>query len=217
MLLSSSQAQSLAHFVCVWSTALPPSEKAISVKQKTHTPTHKTREVRVTVFPGPHSLHNRSLRLRCFCCLFHARRLCPLLWRAETGGWLAGKKPQKTHILSSTHPGTAVGGARAWRWKLIMAVSLFVHCKIAYFYSVTTEKWLVVSLPNFVTIRTHFSISCKIFSWIRPTKLKIHAMEFCDFIKDSVSPSGLFVPCSLTVTSTWRPRMTAHCPIGERH
>ena len=95
---------------------------------------------------------------------------------------------------------------------------LFVHCKIAYFYSVTAEKWLIVSLPNFVTIRrTHFSISCKIFSWIRSTKLKIRAMEFCDFIKDSVSPSGLFVPCSLTVTSTWRPRLTAHCPIGERH
>ena len=60
-------------------------------------------------------------------------------------------------------------------------------------------------------------ISCKIFSWIRSTKLKKHAMEFCDFIKDSVSPSGLFVPCSLTVTSMWWPRLTAHCPIGERH
>ena len=113
------------------------------------------------------------------------------------------------------------GHCRRWRSRMevkIMAGSLFVHCKIAYFYSVTAEKWLIVSLPNFVTIRrTHFSISCKIFSWIRSTKLKIHAMEFCDFIKDSVSPSGLFVPCSLTVTSTWRPRLTAHCPIGERH
>ena len=113
------------------------------------------------------------------------------------------------------------GHCRRWRSRMevkIMAVSLFVHCKIAYFYSVTAEKWLIVSLPNFVTIRmTHFSVSCKIFSWIRLTKLKIHAMEFCDFIKDSVSPSGLFVPCSLTVTSTWRPRLTAHCPIGERH
>ena len=113
------------------------------------------------------------------------------------------------------------GHCRRWRSRMevqIMAGSLFVHCKIAYFYSVTAEKWLIVSLPNFVTMRrTHFSISCKIFSWIRSTKLKIHAMEFCDFIKDSVSPSGLFVPCSLTVTSTWRPRLTAHCPIGERH
>ena len=113
------------------------------------------------------------------------------------------------------------GHCRRWRSRMevkIMAGSLFVHCKIAYFYSVTAEKWRIVSLPNFVTIRrTHFSISCKIFSWIRSTKLKIHAMEFCDFIKDSVSPSGLFVPCSLTVTSTWRPRLTAHCPIGERH
>ena len=94
----------------------------------------------------------------------------------------------------------------------------FVHCEIAYFYSMTVEKWLVVSLPNFVTIRrTHLSISCKIFSWFRTTTLKIHAMEFCDFIKDSVSSSGLFVPCLLTMTSTWRPRLTAHCPIGERH
>ena len=113
------------------------------------------------------------------------------------------------------------GHCRRWRSRMevkIMAGSLFVHCKIAYFYSVTAEKWLIVSLPNFVTMRrTHFSISCKIFSWICSMKLKMHAMEFCDFIKDSVSPSGLFVPCSLTVTSTWRPRLTAHCPIGERH
>ena len=113
------------------------------------------------------------------------------------------------------------GHCRRWRSRMevkIMAGSLFVHCKIAYFYSVTADKWLIVSLPNFVTIRrTHFSVSCKIFSWIRLTELKIHAVEFCDFIKDSVSPSGLFVPCSLTVTSTWRPRLTAHCPIGERH
>ena len=113
------------------------------------------------------------------------------------------------------------GHCRRWRSRMevkIMAGSLFVHCKIAYIYLVTAEKWLVVSLPNFVMIRmTHLPISCKIFSWIRTTKLKIHAMEFCDFIKDSVSPSGLFVPCSLTVTITWRPRLTAHCPIRERH
>ena len=113
------------------------------------------------------------------------------------------------------------GRCRRWRLRMevkIMAGSLFVHCKIAYFYSVTAEKWLVVSLPNFVTIRrTHLSISCKMFRWIRWTKLKIHAMEFCYFIKNFVSPSGLFVPCSLTATSTWQPRLTAHCPIGERH
>ena len=113
------------------------------------------------------------------------------------------------------------GHCRRWRSRMevkIMAGSLFVHCKIAYFYSVTTKKWLVVSLPNFLTIReTHLSISCNIFSSIRTTKLKIHAIEFCDFIKDFVVPSGLFVPCSLTVTRTWRPRLTAHCPIGERH
>ena len=30
------------------------------------------------------------------------------------------------------------------------------------------------------------------------TKLKIHAMEFCDFKKNFVVPIGLFVPCSLT-------------------
>ena len=78
------------------------------------------------------------------------------------------------------------GHCRRWRSRMevkIMAGSLFVHCKIVYIYSVTAEKWLVVSLPNFVTIRrTHLSISCKIFSWIRTTKLKIYAMEFCDFI-----------------------------------
>ena len=113
------------------------------------------------------------------------------------------------------------GHCRRWRSRMevkIMAGSLFVHYKIAYFYSVPTKKWLVVSLPNFLTMRkTHLSKSCKIFSSIRTTKLKIHAIEFCDFIKDFVVPSGLFVPCSLTVTRTWRPRLTAHCPIGERH
>ena len=76
---------------------------------------------------------------------------------------------------------------RRWRSRMevkIMAGSLFVHCKIAYFYSVTAEKWLIVSLPNFVTIRrTHFSISCKIFSWIRWTKLKIHVRFYKGFCK----------------------------------
>ena len=54
------------------------------------------------------------------------------------------------------------GHCRRWRSRMevkIMAGSLFVHCKIAYFYSVTAEKWLIVSLPNFVTIRRiHFHI-----------------------------------------------------------
>ena len=123
---------------------------------------------------------------------------------------------------ASTHSFVYTSGhCRRWRSRMevyIMVGSLFVHCKIAYFYSVTAAKWLIVSLPNFVTIkRTHFYISCQIFSWIRSTKLKILAMEFCDFIKDSVSRSGLFVLCSLTVTSTWRPSLTAHCPIRERH
>ena len=53
------------------------------------------------------------------------------------------------------------GHCRRWRSRMevkIMAGSLFVHCKIAYFYSLTVEKWLIVSLPNIVTIRrTHFS------------------------------------------------------------
>ena len=118
--------------------------------------------------------------------------------------WFRQVKPSLCQFNSFVYTS---GHCRRWRSRMevkIMAGSLFVHCKIAYFYSVTAEEWLIVSLPNFVTIRTHFSISCKIFSWIRSTKLKIHAMEFCDFIKDSVSPSGLFVPCSLTVTSTWR-------------
>ena len=96
----------------------------------------------------------------------------------------------------------------------IIAVYLFVHCKVAYFYSVTAAKGRIVSLPYFVTIRrTHFPISCQMFSWIRSMKLKIHAMEFFDFIKDSVSQCGLFVPCSLTITSTWRPSLTAHCRV----
>ena len=100
----------------------------------------------------------------------------------------------------------------------IVAGSLFVHCKIAYFYSVTAEKWLVLSLPNFVTLRkTILSILCKSIGWIWTTKLKIHAMEFSDFTKDFVVQSVLFVPCSLTVTSTWQLKLTAHCPIGEPH
>ena len=138
------------------------------------------------------------------------------------GGRLNKKDGLTRYVNSHGHSSVYTSGhCRRWRSRMevkIMAGSLFVHCKIAYFYSVTAEKWLIVSLPNFVTIRRiHFSISCKICSWIRSTKLEIHAMEFCDFIKDSVSPSGLFVPCSLTVTSTWRPRLTAYCPIGERH
>ena len=149
---------------------------------------------------------------------------CYFSWPAVRGPWgeyhtsWVSCPPQRalTHSFVYTS-----GHCRRWRSRMevkIMAGSLFIHCKIAHFYSVTAENWLIVSLPNFVTIRrTHFSISCKIFSWIRSKKLKIHALEFCDFIKDSVSPSGLFVPCSLTVTSTWRPRLTAHCPIGERH
>ena len=151
------------------------------------------------------------------------RSSCILHDRVATGWYLSTLLTHwLTEMIYIIHSFVYTSGhCRRWRSRMevkIMAVSLFVHCKIAYFYSVTAEKWLIVSLPNFVTIRrTHFSVSCKIFSWIRLTKLKIHAMEFCDFIKDSVSPSGLFVPCSLTVTSTWRPRLTAHCPIGERH
>ena len=139
------------------------------------------------------------------------------LWRPyATPDWLWFWHANKIYSFVYTS-----GHCRRWRSRMevkIMAGSLFVHCKIAYFYSVTTKKWLVVSLPNFLTMRkTHLSKSCKIFSSIRTTKLKIHAIEFCDFIKDFVVPSGLFVPCSLTVTRTWRPRLTAHCPIGERH
>ena len=112
------------------------------------------------------------------------------------------------------------GHCRRWRSRMevkIMAGSYLFIAKLHIF-----TRWQQRSDSSYhfqiLTIRrTHFSISCKICSWIRSTKLKIHAMEFCDFIKDSVSPSGLFVPCSLTVTSTWRPRLTAHCPIAERH
>ena len=35
----------------------------------------------------------------------------------------------------------------------IVAGSLFVHWKIAYFNLMATEQWLVVSLPYFVTMR----------------------------------------------------------------
>ena len=49
-------------------------------------------------------------------------------------------------------------------------------------------------------------------------KFKIHTVEFRNFIKDFVNPTGLFkVPCALAVTSMWRPRLTIHCSIGERH
>ena len=150
-------------------------------------------------------------------CFWLHNQWCNNAHSCQTAWWGLDKGGHElTHSFVYTS-----GHCRRWRSRMevkIMTGSLFVHRKIAYFYSLTAEKWLVESLPNFVTIRrTHLSISCKIFSWIRTTKLKIHAMEFCDFIKDSVSPSGLFVPCSLTVTSTWRPRLTAHCPIGERH
>ena len=88
-----------------------------------------------------------------------------------------------------------------WRSRLevkIVAGSLFVHCKTAYFYSVTEEKWLVVSLPNFVTMsKTYLSISCKIFSWICMMKLEIHVMEFCDFYKGFCGPEW-FICTSLT-------------------
>ena len=67
------------------------------------------------------------------------------------------------------------GQRRRWRSRMevkIVAGSLLVHCKIAYFHSVTAEKWLVVSIPNFLTMRkTPLSISCKFFSWICTTKL----------------------------------------------
>ena len=113
------------------------------------------------------------------------------------------------------------GHCRRWRSRKevkIVAGLVFFHCKIAYFYSVTVEKWLVVSLPNLMTMRkTRLSIPCKFFGLIRMTKFEIHAMKFCDFIKDFVVLSGLFVPRPLTVKSTRRPRLKAPCQIGERH
>ena len=84
------------------------------------------------------------------------------------------------------------GHWRRWRLHMevkIVAGSLFVHCKIAYFHSVTAENWLVISLPNFVTMRkTHLSISCKIFSWIRMTKLKDTRHRILRFYKGFCSP-----------------------------
>ena len=43
------------------------------------------------------------------------------------------------------------------------------------------------------------------------------AAEVSHFIRECVAHWPLLSPRSLTVTSTWRPRLTAHCPIGERH
>ena len=140
--------------------------------------------------------------LRCqinFCLL---RRLWDLAWQivaslatvTETSK-VRWTKDRQRHPMSpccsvgkGTHCNSFVytsGHCRSRMEVKIVAGSLFVHCKIAYFYSVTAEKCLIVSLPNFVTMRKILlSISCKIFSWIRTTKLKIHAMKLCDLIKD---------------------------------
>ena len=111
-------------------------------------------------------------------------------WRAGKGK-IPGRNPsvwlwQYSFVYTSGH-------CRRWRSRMevkIVPVSLFVHCKIAYFYLVTAEKWLVVLLLNFLTMRKALlSILREIFSWIRTTKLKIQAIEFCDFITDFVVPS----------------------------
>ena len=70
-----------------------------------------------------------------------------------------------------------------------MAGSLFVHCKIAYFY--------IVSLPNFVTIRrTHFSIyHVKFSAEFARRNLRYTPWNFAILLKDSVSPSVFF--CTL--------------------
>ena len=113
------------------------------------------------------------------------------------------------------------GHFRRWRSRMevkIMAVPLFVHCKIALFNSAVTEHWIVLSVRDFVMIRkTIFTISYEKFSGINRTKLKIDAVKVSHFIRECVSRWPLLSPQSLTVTSTWRPRLTAHCPIGERH
>ena len=79
----------------------------------------------------------------------------------QYGWFLCSPFPADTRCNSFVYTS---GHCRRWRSCMevkIMAGSLFVHCKIAYFYSVTAEKWLIVSLPNVVMIRrTHFSISC---------------------------------------------------------
>ena len=118
-------------------------------------------------------------------------------------------------ILLSTHPGIAVGGTR---WRYIVAGPLFAHCKIAYFNSAVTEHWFVVSLRDFVTLRKILlTMSYKKFSGINTTQLKKDAVEFSHFIRECVAHWSLLSPRSLTVTSTWRPRLTAHYLIGERH
>ena len=86
------------------------------------------------------------------------------------------------------------------------------------FNSAVTEHWIVLSVRDFVTIRkTLFTISYEKFSGINRTKLKIDAVKVSHFIRECVARWPLLSPRSLTVTSTWRPRLTAHCPIGERH
>ena len=88
-------------------------------------------------------------------------------------------------ILSSTHPGTAVCGARAWRWKkwlgpicslqnciVLLGDSRKVTCRI-------TSEFFDNEKDTFIYIMLTVS-------WICTTKLKIHAIEFCDFIKEFV-------------------------------
>ena len=113
-------------------------------------------------------------------------------------------------ILSSTHPGTAVGGVRAWRWKYWLGPYLF----IAKLHIFTRCQQRSDSSYHFQILRQwerHFYLYHVKFSAEFAWQNKIHAIEFCDFIKDFVVPNALFVPCLLTVLSTWRPRLTAHC------
>ena len=90
-----------------------------------------------------------------------------------------------------------------------LADYLFVLCKLTYFDSATTEQLLIISPLNFVPEDIVF-MSYRNSGCIRLTILKINAIETSHFIKEMYRQPPMFAPCSLTVTSTWRPGLTAH-------
>ena len=102
---------------------------------------------------------------------------------------------------------------------MILADSLCVLCKLAYFNSTATEQRLIISLQNSVPIKKTPVLSCHILKlhWISLTPLKIHAAELSHFIKEIFSRPPMFAHCSLTVTSMWWPGLIAHYPIREYH
>ena len=107
--------------------------------------------------------------------------------------WWPRDMEMRSASLAHSDPVTASfiyssGHCRRWRSHIqvkIVAGSLFVHCEIAYFNSVTTEQWLVASLKNLVTMGT---IACEIFCWIRKMKLKDTPHGILRFYKGFCKP-----------------------------